>query len=113
LFSHTGDGVVAAFSSPKAAVDTAVAAQRALELPVRMGAATGEAEHRSVPSIKIAPENGYVMQRERLPLSRIITQHRKTPDRSRSGCRQPPDGVELHDIRESDSKIPVTDGTAI
>ena len=29
-----GDGVVAAFASPKAAVDAAVAAQRALELPV-------------------------------------------------------------------------------
>ena len=46
LFSHTGDGVVAAFASPKAAVDAAVAAQRALELPVRMGIATGEAELR-------------------------------------------------------------------
>ena len=37
LFSHTGDGVVAAFASPSSAVDAAVAAQRALELPVRMG----------------------------------------------------------------------------
>ena len=46
LFSHTGDGVVAAFASPKAAVDTAVAAQQRLELPVRMGLATGEAELR-------------------------------------------------------------------
>jgi predicted ATPase len=46
LFSHTGDGVVAAFASPKAAVDAAVAAQRTLELPVRMGIATGEAELR-------------------------------------------------------------------
>jgi predicted ATPase len=46
LFSHTGDGVVAAFASPKAAVDAAVAAQRGLELPVRMGIATGEAELR-------------------------------------------------------------------
>jgi predicted ATPase len=44
LFKHTGDGVVAAFSSPKSAVDAAVAAQRVLELPVRMGLATGEAE---------------------------------------------------------------------
>ena len=42
LFSHTGDGVVAAFASPKCAVDAAVAAQRALELPVRMGLATGD-----------------------------------------------------------------------
>lgn len=46
LFSHTGDGVVAAFASPKAAVDAAVAAQRELQLPVRMGLATGEAELR-------------------------------------------------------------------
>jgi hypothetical protein len=46
LFSHTGDGVVAAFNSPKSAVDAAVQAQVALELPVRMGIATGEAELR-------------------------------------------------------------------
>ena len=46
LFKHTGDGVVAAFWSPKSAVDAAVAAQHALELPVRMGLATGEAELR-------------------------------------------------------------------
>jgi class 3 adenylate cyclase len=46
LFSHAGDGVVAAFTSPKSAVDAAIAAQRALELPVRMGLATGEAELR-------------------------------------------------------------------
>jgi predicted ATPase/class 3 adenylate cyclase len=46
LFKHTGDGVCAAFSSPRSAVDAAVAAQRALELPVRMGLATGEAELR-------------------------------------------------------------------
>jgi len=46
LFKHTGDGVCAGFSSPKAAVDAAIAAQRALELPVRIGLATGEAELR-------------------------------------------------------------------
>ena len=46
LFKHTGDGVCAAFSSPKSAVDAAVAAQRGLKLPVRMGIATGEAELR-------------------------------------------------------------------
>ena len=46
LFKHTGDGVCAAFASPTSAVDAAVAAQRALELPVRMGLATGEAELR-------------------------------------------------------------------
>jgi class 3 adenylate cyclase len=41
VFSRTGDGVVAAFASPRSAVDAAVAAQLALELPVRMGIATG------------------------------------------------------------------------
>ena len=46
LFGHTGDGVVAAFASPKSAVDAAIAAQRALQLPVRIGMATGEAELR-------------------------------------------------------------------
>src|ERR1700735_967286 len=46
LFKHTGDGVCAAFASPRSAVDAAVAAQRALELPVRIGLATGEAELR-------------------------------------------------------------------
>ena len=45
-FKHTGDGMCAAFASPKSAADAAVAAQRALELPVRMGLATGEAELR-------------------------------------------------------------------
>src|SRR6476660_4627803 len=44
MFKHTGDGVCAAFSSPRSAVDAAVAAQRELQLPVRMGLATGEAE---------------------------------------------------------------------
>ena len=47
LFSHTGDGVAAAFASPRSAVDAAVAAQLALELPVRMGIATGEAQLRN------------------------------------------------------------------
>jgi predicted ATPase/class 3 adenylate cyclase len=46
LFKHTGDGVCAAFASPRAAVDAAIAAQRTLELPVRMGIATGEADLR-------------------------------------------------------------------
>jgi predicted ATPase/class 3 adenylate cyclase len=46
LFKHTGDGVCAAFASPKAAVDAAVTAQKALKLPVRIGLATGEAELR-------------------------------------------------------------------
>src|ERR1700756_4998356 len=46
LFSHTGDGVVAAFASPMSAVNAAIDAQRELQLPVRMGIATGEAELR-------------------------------------------------------------------
>jgi predicted ATPase/class 3 adenylate cyclase len=46
MFKHTGDGACAAFSSPRAGVDAAIAAQRKLELPVRMGIATGEAELR-------------------------------------------------------------------
>ena len=36
----------AVFTSPRSAMDAAVAAQRTLELPVRMGIATGEAELR-------------------------------------------------------------------
>jgi predicted ATPase/class 3 adenylate cyclase len=46
VFNYTGDGVCSVFVSPRSAVDAAVAAQRALELPVRMGIATGEAELR-------------------------------------------------------------------
>ena len=46
LFSHTGDGFVAAFASPMSAVNAAIDAQRQLGLPVRMGLATGEAELR-------------------------------------------------------------------
>jgi predicted ATPase len=40
VFNYTGDGMCAVFTSPHPAVDAAVAAQRALELPVRMGIAT-------------------------------------------------------------------------
>src|SRR3972149_10541842 len=43
LFKHTGDGVIAAFSSARSAVEAAIEAQRVLQLPVRMGLATGEA----------------------------------------------------------------------
>jgi len=46
LFSHTGDGFAAAFASPMSAVNAAIDAQRELQLPVRMGLATGEAELR-------------------------------------------------------------------
>lgn len=46
VFSHSGDGMAAAFASPMSAVEAAVEAQRELQLPVRMGIATGEAELR-------------------------------------------------------------------
>jgi predicted ATPase len=46
VFNYTGDGMCAVFASPRSAVEAAVAAQRTLELPVRMGIATGEAELR-------------------------------------------------------------------
>jgi predicted ATPase len=46
LFKHTGDGICAAFASPRAAIDAAIKAQRSLALPVRMGIATGEVEQR-------------------------------------------------------------------
>src|SRR6476620_7589062 len=46
VFNNTGDGMCAVFTSPRSAVDAAIAAQLALELPVRMGIATGEAELR-------------------------------------------------------------------
>src|SRR6476660_9906654 len=46
LFKHTGDGVCATFGSPRSAVNAAIEAQRELQLPVRMGLATGEAELR-------------------------------------------------------------------
>jgi class 3 adenylate cyclase len=46
LFKHTGDGVCAAFASPMSAVNAAIDAQWAPELPVRMGIATGETELR-------------------------------------------------------------------
>ena len=46
LFKNMGDGVCAAFASARAAFEAAIDAQRALELPVRMGIATGEAERR-------------------------------------------------------------------
>ena len=47
VFNYTGDGMCAVFDSPRSAVDAAIAAQLGLELPVRMGIATGEAELRS------------------------------------------------------------------
>ena len=46
IFNYTGDGMCAVFASPRSAVDAAIDAQRALQLPVRMGIATGEAELR-------------------------------------------------------------------
>ena len=46
VFKHTGDGLCAVFGSPGSAVAAAVAAQRVLDLPVRMGLHTGEATER-------------------------------------------------------------------
>ena len=46
VFKHTGDGVCAAFGSARAAIEAAVAAQRRLGLPVRMGVVSGEVEER-------------------------------------------------------------------
>src|SRR4051794_94874 len=46
LFKHTGDGVCAAFGSAREAIDAAAAAQGELELPVRMGVASGEVQER-------------------------------------------------------------------
>ena len=47
LFKHTGDGILAAFAVAQSAIDAAVAAQRELDLPVRMGICTGQAEARN------------------------------------------------------------------
>jgi hypothetical protein len=47
VFKHTGDGVCAVFGSAGDAVAAASAAQDALELPVRMGVHTGDAEERN------------------------------------------------------------------
>jgi predicted ATPase/class 3 adenylate cyclase len=46
VFKHTGDGVCAVFTSAPAAVAAAADAQARLELPVRIGLHTGEAESR-------------------------------------------------------------------
>src|SRR3954471_22666269 len=46
LFKHTGDGVLAAFTRARSAIEAAIAAQMELALPVRMGICTGEVESR-------------------------------------------------------------------
>ena len=46
VFKHTGDGICAVFTSARKAVVAALQSQRLLELPVRMGLHTGEAELR-------------------------------------------------------------------
>src|ERR1700676_3853482 len=46
LFKHTGDGVLAAFALARPAIEAAIAAQRRLELPERMGICTAEVESR-------------------------------------------------------------------
>jgi predicted ATPase len=47
LFKHTGDGICAVFGSAAQALGAAIAAQRVLGLPVRMGLHTGEAQSRN------------------------------------------------------------------
>lgn len=54
IFKHTGDGICAIFSSPPDAVHAAIAAQRLLQLPVRMGVATGEAQRRGTDYFGVA-----------------------------------------------------------
>ena len=46
VFKHTGDGMCAVFESATSALAAANAAQREVELPVRMGVHTGDAEER-------------------------------------------------------------------
>ena len=46
IFKHTGDGICAVFTSARQAAAAAVRAQRELQLPVRMGLHSGEAELR-------------------------------------------------------------------
>jgi len=46
VFKHTGDGLCAVFESAAGAVAAASAAQQGVELPVRMGVHTGDAEER-------------------------------------------------------------------
>lgn len=46
VFKHTGDGLCAMFESAASAVAAANAAQQGIELPVRMGVHTGDAEER-------------------------------------------------------------------
>jgi class 3 adenylate cyclase len=48
LFKHTGDGIRAVFDSAQDAVAAAVAAQRLLKLPVRMGIHSGQAFDRGL-----------------------------------------------------------------
>lgn len=46
IFKHTGDGIVAVFPAATGAVAAALEAQQCLELPVRMGLHSGEADER-------------------------------------------------------------------
>jgi predicted ATPase len=46
VFKHTGDGTCSVFPSPRSALNAAAEAQSVLELPVRMGIHSGEAEER-------------------------------------------------------------------
>jgi len=63
LFKHTGDGVCAAFASPRSAVDAAVAARQKLELPVRMEFRRAKPNYGGRPSIPIRRAGGHGHQR--------------------------------------------------
>jgi hypothetical protein len=91
LFKHTGDGVCAAFASPRSAIDAAVSAQRGLELPVRMGLATGEAESRGADYFGAVQHSGcWSCRRGWVPHPRgtdqnSATRERAAPEESRGG----------------------------
>ena len=76
LFSHTGDGFVAAFASPMSAVNAAIDAQRELRLPVRMGLVTPR--RRSSFSNPLRPP---------LPPDRRVVKPCRCQSGSRPGCR--------------------------
>ena len=93
MFKHTGDGVCAAFSSADDAISAAVEAQRRLELPVRMGIATGSVELRGDDYFGPA-------------LNRAARRHERRsrgPDTGGGGHRGP--GVDAESDRPGDESI--------
>jgi glyoxylase-like metal-dependent hydrolase (beta-lactamase superfamily II) len=98
LFKHTGDGVCAAFSSPRSVVDAAVAAQRALELPVRMGIATGAAIcYGEAADIDYPVE--YLRDGQRLDLGEVCLEIRATPGHT-------PESISVVVYEHADDPVP-------